>query len=436
MRSPAESGPVRIWLERGARALALLVLVLLLILSHRPDSGAGYTRSDAVALTGALRTATLEWRDAGIALYLDSIPGPRERHWLSALRGAGIPVQWTSNALEPAALRIDHVPDPRGGLEVQLWRGSESPAVVRDGAGELARLDAGAGATSISTRSVVGAAEVLLPRQRASAELPAALRLGSVVVLGRAGWESRFLLRSLEELGWAVDARLFVAPGVTVQQGTVARIDTAAYALVIVLDSSAAPYAAAVARFVESGGGLVLAGEGARVAAFSRLGAGRAGTRQRGSDESLPTGNPRLGLGFYPIVAPASDAAVLQRHGSHAAVAARRLGAGRVVQMSYDESWRWRMEGGDEGPEAHRDWWGRIIAAAAYAPIAASPDQASGAREVDPSPLSSLVQHLGPASAHADVPLRPREWPVGALLAAALLLLLAEWASRRLRGAA
>ena len=38
-------------------------------------------------------------------------------------------------------------------------------------------------------------------------------------------------------------------------------------------------------------------------------------------------------------------------------LAARRAGAGRVVQLGYDETWRWRLAGSGDAPTAHRDYW-------------------------------------------------------------------------------
>jgi hypothetical protein len=90
------------------------------------------------------------------------------------------------------------------------------------------------------------------------------------------------------------------------------------------------------------------------------------------------------------------------------------------------------MLGGDRGPDAHRDWWSAVVGSAAYRaalPVARA--------DVEPAPLAALVQALGPASpppprAGGPAPARSvRGW----MLAALFLALLAELASRRLRGA-
>jgi hypothetical protein len=104
---------------------------------------------------------------------------------------------------------------------------------------------------------------------------------------------------------------------------------------------------------------------------------------------------------------------------------------GRVVQLGYDETWRWRLAGTGDAPAAHREYWSSVVSAAAYratSPVAA-------ARTSDAAPLASLYSDLGAPSAPRAVPLA-----IGAglhwwMFVALALLLLAEWTSRRLRGA-
>jgi hypothetical protein len=86
------------------------------------------------------------------------------------------------------------------------------------------------------------------------------------------------------------------------------------------------------------------------------------------------------------------------------------------------------MAGGPGSEAAHREWWARIVGSVAYAPSpSASIDVASAA------PLAYLVDRVGPARAtHAGV----ASWRIDQrlLLTLILILLSAEWASRRLRG--
>jgi len=86
------------------------------------------------------------------------------------------------------------------------------------------------------------------------------------------------------------------------------------------------------------------------------------------------------------------------------------------------------MAGGAGSEAAHRAWWTRVVAAVAYAPGPnASAAIAGGA------PVAALARELGPPRA------LPANAPGGAadpriLSAIIMILLLAEWASRRLRG--
>jgi hypothetical protein len=154
--------------------------------------------------------------------------------------------------------------------------------------------------------------------------------------------------------------------------------------------------------------------------------------RVAGVAGALVTERPRSGLPVVPIARPHADAVVLERRERAAAVAARRAGRGRVLQAGYDETWRWRMAGGDDAPDAHRAWWSRAVAAVAHAPAAERPV----AVLPDEAPVAALHAALGPPAAVEEassgaIPRRPEAW----LFALALASLVAEWTSRRLRGA-
>jgi hypothetical protein len=122
------------------------------------------------------------------------------------------------------------------------------------------------------------------------------------------------------------------------------------------------------------------------------------------------------------------DGVVLARQPAGVAVAGRRVGAGRVVEVGYDDSWRWRMAGAPGSEAAHREWWSRLVEAVAYAPSA--PAAGGGASS---APVAELVNQLGPArelpGGSVGQPIDPR-----ILIFVIMILLLAEWASRRLRG--
>ncbi|MGE5732773.1 MAG: hypothetical protein ACM37U_12575, partial [Gemmatimonas sp.] len=176
------------------------------------------------------------------------------------------------------------------------------------------------------------------------------------------------------------------------------------------------------------GGGLVLAGPASLAPAVIPLSPGALGTRTRPS--VLPTDTIGLGTtGFYPVMSLKADGVVLERRSAGIAVAARRVGAGRVMQVGYDDSWRWRMAGGAGSMAAYRDWWSRVVAGVVYLP-GATP----GGARTSTAPLADLVDRLGPSRSVAtdDTPRPPVDRRL--LLALIMILLLAEWGSRRLRG--
>jgi hypothetical protein len=144
---------------------------------------------------------------------------------------------------------------------------------------------------------------------------------------------------------------------------------------------------------------------------------------------------PRAGLPAFVIAPLAPDAVVLERRGSATVVAARRIAAGRALQSGYDETWRWRMAGGDGAPAAHREWWSHLVTAVAFAPLISRP--AMEEHQVEEAPLAMLVAALGPPSA-LDARVAPHGDPARAtrvLFIIAIASLLLEWGSRRLRGA-
>jgi hypothetical protein len=241
------------------------------------------------------------------------------------------------------------------------------------------------------------------------------------------GWEGKFIVAALEERGWPVATRFVVAPNVNVGQRGSLTLDTARVAAVIAVDTSLGGLGRDIERYVRSGGGLILAGPSSRAASAAALAPGTLGPRVRPA--VLPVDTIGLGAtGFYPVASLARDAIALERRAGGVAIAVRRVGAGRVMQIGYDDSWRWRMAGGPGSEAAHRDWWSRLVSNVAYAPPVG--DQAgTGA-----APLAAMVGRLGP----------PRPLPAGSrgappvdrriYMTLIIILLLAEWGSRRLRG--
>jgi hypothetical protein len=262
-------------------------------------------------------------------------------------------------------------------------------------------------------------------RQPLAVAKPADVAPRAVFVVGDAGWESKFVAGALEERGWKVVTRFAVAPGVNVRAGEQLQLDTAHLAAIVAIDSSVEALGPTVRHFVEQGGGLVLAGSAAGAPSVSPLAAGSVGPRVRRNVAASDT----IGLGttgYFPVASVRDDAVALERRPGGVAVAARRIGAGRVLQVGYDDSWRWRMAGAAGSEAAHREWWSRVVSSVAYAPVGPN------AQKTFDAPVASLFGRLGP----------PRPAPVAArgnfdprlMLGLILLLLLIEWTSRRLRG--
>jgi hypothetical protein len=212
-------------------------------------------------------------------------------------------------------------------------------------------------------------------------------------------------------------------------------LDTSRYAAVIVLDSTAASLAPQLTRYARSGGGVILAGSAARIAGVSGIAPGSVGRRLAGIAGGVASASPRSGLGVFPIMLRRTDAVTLETRDGAPVVAARRVDAGRALQSGYDETWRWRMAGGDEAASAHREWWSRLVAAVAYAPVV--PRLSAMGVAVDEMPYASLIDALGPATP-LDARLTRTADPLATdrlLFALVVMSLLVEWTSRRLRGA-
>jgi hypothetical protein len=100
---------------------------------------------------------------------------------------------------------------------------------------------------------------------------------------------------------------------------------------------------------------------------------------------------------------------------------------GNVVQIGYDDTWRLRMDSA-HGPARHRDWWAAMVAAVAYAPQITI----GGRSNEDPAPVAATIDRLGPPALAGHTTGGPEPWILFSVIAAALM---AEWTSRRLRGA-
>jgi hypothetical protein len=429
--------------EWGARVLVLALVAWALWSTFRPARVAAVETVDAASLRAALARWSSAAPPTSVHVTLgggDGVPG-YARQWLEALRRDGVGVTWgqpprtSAPPLVASAIDAEAVADPRGGTRVRVAAPSGAAVVVRDALGPLdsVRVALGGQGATVVIPAALRSIDGVVGSTPARGAVVDSLTLRHVLVLGRAGWESKFLVRSLEEEGWTVDLHLAVAPKNDVIEGKPADIDTVRYAAVIAIDSSAAPVASRIATYVRSGGGLVLVGNAARM--FPDLESGTPGARVRDDDGPPSDTAPRRSLGLIPVTGLTADAVVLERRGDLVAVAARRVGTGRVVQVGYDDTWRWRMAGGDSSAARHRAWWAAVVSGVAYAPRSERPSPA----DVDVAPLAHLVDALGAPTAPATrtefarrLAIDPTRspWIFGVLMAALLL----EWASRRPRG--
>jgi hypothetical protein len=100
------------------------------------------------------------------------------------------------------------------------------------------------------------------------------------------------------------------------------------------------------------------------------------------------------------------------------------------------------MTGGDAGLRDHRQWWSGLVSSVAFAPSVSaattSTDNAIHSNGADQAPLAGLVEALGSATPAANAHERgatPSTWLM-LLFAVLTFSLVAEVASRRMRGAA
>jgi hypothetical protein len=420
----------RRWLEwtlRVALVAALAVALWRSVRATRPGTALMAVR--ASALGESLKQATASTRVGALNVQVDSSIDPARRAWLVALRRTGVDVRW--HGMQPVlTLAVDRAREPVARARVRVIADSGT-VVVSDSVGVIDSLQA-AGGAALEASGIVGAVTIRRGSLAASATVPGRSERHDVLVLGRAGWESRFVIAALGEAGWRVRARLPVAPGAAVVHASLLPIDTARYDVVIALDSTAADLAGGIVRFVAQGGGAIVAGSALDVGALRALAPVRAGRRRAGRILLESDTLTRADLPLRPLVGLRPDALALERQPSGVAAAIRRAGRGRVAALGYDETWRWRMQGGDEGETAHRAWWSRMSGLVAPERAVSLTGAPSGD---DPAPRAALVAALGPPSEEsvAAGPPASDRLPL-ALLVLTLAALLAETASRRFRG--
>jgi hypothetical protein len=419
---------MRIAIERVAHGLAFVLLAWLLVRSLQPPVGPSVS-SGVASLGPALARWSTRASPSAVHVRVDGSISPAQRDWLAALAASGTRVTWSGSGSLAIAAVAEPVADPAGATRIVAAASRGVVVSLADEYGPLDSVRAGAAGAWFLARSAPASVSVRAGVATARAATSDSLVLGRLLVLGRAGWESKFVVAALEERGWSVDARLALSPRVDVVQGRTIPIDTARYSAVIALDSSALGSAGALARYVRSGGGLIVAAPLSAASPLASLDAGALRTELPATEPFDTAGDPRRTLALTPI-ALREDALALERRAGSVAVAVRRVERGRVMVVGYGDTWRWRMAGGPGAAEQHRDWWAGLVANVAHVGRVAKPPVSP----VDESPLASLVERLGPAVSRAQVA-APSRISSAWLFAALAALLLGEWASRRLRGA-
>jgi hypothetical protein len=386
-----------------------------------------------------------------------------------ALRRAGMTVGWTTpEPVPPAVMTVEQTTSPTGETRASGLSRSGAEVEIVDALGSLGVIRTGASGALTMRGSFSAPVTATMPGAKPSVARRDSLLLRPVLVVGQAGWESKFVVTALEEVGWRVSAYLQVAPSTAVTQVSEAavdrapttlaatrasrsgselpRLDTAFFAAVVLLDSGITPAPAELRRFVLSGGGLVLAGSAATPStrALRDLAPGQATARSPGMAGALGSANPRRGLAARFLVPVSATATTLESRAARPVVIAGRVGSGRVIQLGYEETWRWRMTGiGEEAPDAHRAWWSAVVGAVAHAPPAARPHLPPSAlyqRDAsdDSAPLAAMIGDLGqPAVSSAGPALgRPNARLIESILFSVFVAgLIGEWLLRRLRGA-
>jgi hypothetical protein len=427
---------VRVRIEQVLRGIVIVVLAVLLWQSLRDRSDSG---GRAVNARGIGRATLSNWSSfakapGGIHVQLDSVPSKVERAWLGALVGAGSSVTWSGD-LPALMIDVQPVASPTGGTKVLVAAPSGSAEVMSDEAGVIDTLRPRNAGASAMLSSVADRLSARAKNSVASTVKRDSVALRGILVIGEAGWESKFVVAALEEEGWKVDALIRVAPGVDVTQGS-APIDTSRYSAVLALDAGAAPYASRIVELARSGGGVILGPGAASLDAMAPL---RAGAVGRSTSETPGTQSARA-IGFAtlplaPITSLRSDATPFEKRGAAVAIAAQRVGAGRVLQLGYEDTWRWRMSGSDGAVRDHRLWWTRLVSNVAYA---SRVPRTTATVSTDEAPMIGLVAAIGAGRSPGtmkNLASQSPDWIVW-LFGFLALGLVGEVASRRQRGAA
>jgi hypothetical protein len=406
-------------------------LAALVALAARLWLGTESSGASPVVATSSLDSALTAWSVSPperATVGETALPDRRHREWLVALRRTGLDLRWTTTDSSGGALVVESGPLPQASSRI-VALGAVAGAV----SDELGPIDSTRTSTGAVTWRATPLSAVRAPvgSSVAVAQPRDSLVTGPVLLIGQAGWESKFVTAALEEDGWTVATRMTVAPGAIVRQGPAGTIDTALFSAVLVLDSTSSLDANALARFVNQGGGLVASGAGASHPALRGL-TPRVSSAIPGVVGAVLGPAAREGLNARTF-AVSANLVPIERRGDAPVIVARRAGSGRVLVAGYDDTWRIRMTAPDESaPAAHRAWWSSLVASVAHSKLVPRDDGG-----VDEAPLAATFAALGPPERAGGAPVGGASLPWDTLLAAlATVALLAEWLSRRLRGVA
>ncbi len=431
--------PVRTAIEWVLRVIGLVALVFLIWqaihLLNEKISG----RAEGETVRESLVRWSTQETPHDIHAVLDSIPSPELRDWLASFPATQTAMSWEGVSLKPSAVSVEPIADPRKAVRVWVAAPNEGQVAVSDSMGLIDSVAITSGGAVLNLHHLDGPVTATIDGTAATAALRDSLKVKPVLILGIASWEGKFIMASLEEHGWKVDARFQVSPkgkGVVVQGPAEPRIDTANYGTVIVLDSSAAKYAGALANFARNqGGGVIVTGYAAPLNAFQGIMPGNATMPSILSEEiaARDSSFARSVLKIAKITGLHSSAIPIEKRKDDVTVAAWVLGKGKVMQVGYLDTWKWRLGGIEQDPNAEYTlWWSRMVSGVTYAPRY----DVQVVNEVEPTPMASLVGILGKPETKeakaAGILNDPRLLPFlfGLVMAAFLL----EWASRRLRG--
>jgi hypothetical protein len=420
-------------------SLALLVWSLFTPRAIAPEVVASLSTGALDVPVASLLRSEAESVNVTVAAALS----PRARAELRAVRGGGQVVSLSATGALPAfAVSIEDEWRAAGGSRIQLAGDSTLRVSLADAAGLLDSVASTATGLNFRTGPVQGALRVDGSNVHAgasmrSAQLPATSR---VLVLGSATWESRFVIAALEESGWPVDVALSLAPRVLIGQGALRTPSRVRHSVVVLLPGAASGAISALPAFVRAGGGLIIVGEAARASNIAMLRAGAPGVTRLGEIGAQASPVPRRGLDVVPLVSLPSGSVALETLSARTTVAARRVGAGRVIQVGYDNSWLWRMAGDDDAPAAHRRWWTSLVSSVVMRTAPIERDRREPEYDtLDAAPIAALARDLGLPQIRATsvAPIRANvitkldeRW----LLALAVISLLASWTLRRWRG--